>query len=240
MYLKSIYFINLKFVTLFMLLPKPVSVVAIEATYSSIIFVVCILLFYKVREIYKISEYKGFYLFSNTFLYLGLAYFVRFGVSFLLISSKILDLELSFGGVRSLILFSLTFMVYLSSVAILYLISSLIWKWINVATNDLLIHLTAILMAIVPVLFKSIHLFVALQVLLIFALIVAIFVNYKHREVSKRYFKQAYAVYLLMFIFWILNFSLLLRIIPPKLKGVIYLLSLLTIGVIAYKVFRKL
>ncbi|MCD6493516.1 MAG: hypothetical protein J7K36_06945 [Archaeoglobaceae archaeon] len=219
---------------------KPhLGIVITEAIYSSIIFALCFLLYYRIRKAYKLTDYKGLYLFSNTFLYLGLAYFLRFIVSSFAVSNAVFDLNLQFNVIKGLMLFSLTFMAYSSSAAIMYLISSLLWRWVDKVGNELFVHSIAILIAISPFIGKSLLLLLISQFLLLLALILSITLNYKYQS-SKKIFSQAYIVYVLLFIFWILNLSLTFKLIPSVLRIAIYMLSLVVMGFIAYKILRKL
>ena len=105
------------------------------------------IIYYKLREIYS-SLTIGDSTFSQTpFLFLGIAYFLRF-VTFLLFASGVLFDEVSFEGVRGLMLFSLAFLAYSGSVAILYNIYSLLWRWLEKIPSEVLIHIITVLIAL--------------------------------------------------------------------------------------------
>lgn len=93
-----------------MIPPKlpPLEFIAAEALYSSIIFLICFLIYHRLREVYKLSDYRGFHFFSNTFLFLGLAYFLRF-VVLLLSASGVMFEEISLEGLRGIMAFSMPF-----------------------------------------------------------------------------------------------------------------------------------
>ncbi|MBO8180139.1 MAG: hypothetical protein H0Z19_06615 [Archaeoglobus sp.] len=221
--------------------PKPLpptEFIAFEALYFSVIFLLCFILYYKLREVYKITDYKGFYFFSNTFLFLGVAYFLR-SVTFLLFTSGVLLDELSFEGVRGLMLFSVAFLAYSGSVAILYNIYSLLWRWLEKIPSEALIHIIAVLIALISIIARSPLAFVTSQLILTLFLLMAIFINYRHYKFDGKV-KRAYPLYILLFVFWLLNLSLALLLLPIEWRFTIYGLSVAVLLVIAYRVLKKL
>ncbi len=177
-------------------LPPP-EFIAFEVVYFSVIFVLCFILYYKLREVYRITDYRGFHFFSNTFLFLGIAYFLRF-VTFLLFASGVLFDELSFEGVRGLMTFSLAFLAYSGSVAILYNIYSLLWRWLEKIPSEAIIHIVAVLIALISIIARSPLAFVTSQLILILFLLLAIFINYRHYRFDGKV-KRVYPLYILLF-----------------------------------------
>ncbi|WP_456330289.1 hypothetical protein [Archaeoglobus sp.] len=218
-------------------LPPP-EFIAFEVVYFSVIFVLCFILYYKLREVYRITDYRGFHFFSNTFLFLGIAYFLRF-VTFLLFASGVLFDELSFEGVRGLMTFSLAFLAYSGSVAILYNIYSLLWRWLEKIPSEAIIHIVAVLIALISIIARSPLAFVTSQLILILFLLLAIFINYRHYRFDGKV-KRAYPLYILLFVFWLLNLSLTFRLLPIEWRFTIYGLSVAVLLVIAYRVLKKL
>jgi len=223
-----------------MIPPKlpPLEFIAAEAFYSSIIFLICFLIYHRLREVYKLSDYRGFHFFSNTFLFLGLAYFLRF-VVLLLSASGVMFEEISLEGLRGIMAFSMAFLAYSGSAAILYTIYSLLWRWLERFPGEVVINGVALVIALTSLLSRMPLVFLISQLALVFLLVAAIFVNYSHFRHESRS-KRAYPLYILLFVFWLLNISLTFRFLPLEFRFAIYTLSVAVILIIAYRVLRKL
>jgi len=214
----------------------PIEFIASEALYASVIFILCFLLYHRLREVYRLTDYKGFQLFSSTFLFLGLAYFLRFVVTLLLASGFLLE-EISFEGLRGIAFFSVAFLAYTGSAAILYAAYSLLWRWVEKFPGDIVIHVASLLIAIVSLFVRQPGIFIVSQLILLILLLAAIFINYRHYESEK--VRRVYPLYTLLFAFWLLNISLLFGFIR-EFRPLIYTLSIAIIAIIAYRVLRKL
>ncbi len=217
----------------------PMEVFLVEVVFCAIVFLLSFLLYYKLRETYKLTEYKGLHYFSSTFLFLGLAYFLRFLVSILLLYD-----QSEFGSMswdfRSIIVFTIAFMTYSSSASILYLIYSLAWKWGEFFRSEALLHGLAIAFAAVSSLYRPISIF-SIQIALLAILSVVIILNYRGYEGNRKTtIGKIYPLYILIFLFWIFNLLLPFRIISPDFRIVIYAFSVIVLCIIGYKVLRKL
>ena len=100
------------------LLP-PLEFLSIEILYSVIVILLCILIYFKTKEVYDLSKHKGIKYFRNTFLFFGMAFFFRLIPVSLIFSRNI---------AKPLLQISLFLVSYFSILAILSLLSSIIWK----------------------------------------------------------------------------------------------------------------
>ncbi len=216
--------------------PPPAEITMLEGGYSIFVFVICFILYYKLRSIYKLTEYHGLHYFSNTFLFLGLAYFLRF-ILFVFTHSS----DPGFEDFRNLVIFSMAFMVYSSSTSILYLIYSLIWKITEIFRNEAFLHSLAIILTVLSLLSRPGSTLITQAVLLV-VLLFAIVINYKKYDAERKtMLGRIYPLYILTFFFWILNLLVSLRLfIPFEFRFVIYTLSTLILLVIAYRVLKKI
>ncbi len=214
----------------------PPEFVGLEAVYFSVIFVACFLIYRRLRSVYKLTDYPGFYLFANIFLFLGLAYLMRCIVVILLASGVVLE-DKPFEGVRGIMLLSLTFLAYTSSASILYAIYSLLWSRFSVHSGEVIIHVISLLAGISVLFFRLLPAFLIFQLFLVLTLLIAILVNYRYYSSGK--IRKVYPIYLLLFIFWLLNFSLALGLLR-ELKFLIYALSATLVLMISYEVLKRL
>lgn len=215
----------------------PLEFLAIEAVYSSFIFLICAILYHRLRGVYRLTDYRGLYFFSNTFLFLGLAYLVRFVVVTLLASGVLFE-GLRFEGLRGLMVFSFAFLAYSSSAAILYTIYSLLWRWFERFPGDVLIHAISLLISVSAVVTRPPLIFILSQLVLIVVLVAAILINYRYKP-DKRV-KKVYSLYILLFVFMLLNISLIFGFLPMEWRLVIYTSSVAVVVLIAYRVLKKL
>ncbi|MEM0332746.1 MAG: hypothetical protein QXO73_07210 [Archaeoglobaceae archaeon] len=216
--------------------PPPAEITMLEGGYSILVFVICFILYYKLRSIYKLTEYHGLHYFSNTFLFLGLAYFLRFIVFVFTHSS-----QPEFDDFRNLLIFSIAFMVYSSSTSILYLIYSLTWRITEIFRNEALLHSLAILLTVLSLLSRP-GSTLLIQAALLVVLLFAIVLNYKKYDTERKtMLGRIYPLYILTFFFWILNLLVSFRVfIPFEFRFLVYGLSILLLLIIAHRVLKKI
>ena len=206
-----------------------------EIIYSFAIIVCSLIIYFGTRELYKLSSHKGIKYFRQSFLFFALAYFFR---SFI----KLVLFYFDAGEIRTLIpIFgnmALFVFIYFSSMAMFYLLYSVIWKKWGSKSIVYLFHLAAFIITMIILLFRNP--FIYLLINLLFFVFIA-FVFYKsYKQSKKNKSNNIYLIYLLLFVFWILN--ILDILIPSFLKSFqlfIYLASLGIFLLIFYKVIKK-
>jgi len=204
-----------------------------EILYAFIIIAVSLIIYFSTKELYELSKHKGIKYFRLAFLYFAIAYFFRTFILFIVRYfhiGKILDFSPRLLGPITLFIF-----MYASTMAILYLLYSLIHK--KLGENKLsLFHIIAISISAVTVFTRHIGILLWIQFLLMLFVITIGYSSYKKSDKNK----SLYIIYILLFVFWILN---ILDIIIPDffrlIKLFIYLASIGLFLIILHKVSRK-
>ncbi|MFA5993001.1 MAG: hypothetical protein WC796_04815 [Candidatus Pacearchaeota archaeon] len=209
-----------------------------DLLYSFVIIICSLMIYYATREMYELSSYKGIKYFRQSFLFFAIAYFFRYSIMFFLTFfnlRSILDFSPRYIGWVSLFLF-----LFFSSMAVFYLVYSVMWKKWN--HGKIVISLFAILslvIALIGALFNSMLISLILNIVLLIFVLLTLLVAYKD-SIGKKKGKSLFIIYLLLFVFWILN---VIDILIPRFLQVyqilIYLASLLMFMIILYKVLRK-
>jgi hypothetical protein len=205
---------------------------AAELGYTLIVVFLCFMIYFKTREIYDLTKHEGIKYFRITFLFFGLAYIFRFLHIFSMLARLTFDTDLSMDIFR--IPFPLVFNGYFSTLAILSLTYSIIWKNLHIKHTLLLFNAIAILISGIAFISKSPFLLILAQaVLLIFTIIMACYFY-----ISSKKFSQLFILYVLFLLFWIVNLFALgpRRFIPFEIQTVFQIISIAVIGIIYYKV----
>ncbi len=220
-----------------------------EIIYSCVIIFTSLIIYFSTREIYELSNYKGVNYFRKSFLFFAVAYFFRVFIKFLLVyfnESLIVDLNpdiFPMLGVLSTFLF-----VYFSTIAVFYLLYSLMFKkWENQNEDKkkkkpkinriYLFHLISFIIAVFSISFRGALFYVFLN-FIVFLTIIFFFVKISKDNKLKN--KSLHTLYVLLFIFW--TFNVIEVFIPNFLQKtvlIIYLSSLTIFLTILYKVLRK-
>ena len=198
-----------------------------------IVVFLCFMIFFKTREIYDLTKHKGIKYFRITFLFFGLAYLFRF-LSILLILIKItFDI---YSSVYIFKIFTMVFVGYFSTMAILSLTYSTIWKKLQIKHTLLLFNVIAVLISCIALISRSHSLLILSQaVLLSFTIIMATRMHSKSRKVS-----QVFILYILFFLFWIVNLIIVgpKRFLPIGIQIALLIVSIAVIGIIYHKVTK--
>jgi hypothetical protein len=201
-----------------------------ELIYSFVIILCGLMIYFGTRKLYALSSHRGIKYFREAFLFFSIAYFFRSFIKFI-VGYFGIDNIWSYSH-RLLGHFTLVLFIYFSTLAILYLAYSVFYKKTD---KDLIfyIHGLALLIAIISALVMNP--FIHLVIYLVLFIILAFSAYFAHKKKSKMYF-----VYILLFIFWIIN--ILDILIPNVFKGLqlfIYLISLGIFLLIVYKVLKR-
>ena len=106
-----------------------------ELIYSFVIIAISLMIYFGTKELYNLTNHKGIKYFRLAFLCFAVAFFFRSFIKFLLVSlnlDRILELN-----VPALATFSLIVFMYASSMAVFYLLYSVMWKKWNGDKNTL-------------------------------------------------------------------------------------------------------
>ena len=204
-----------------------------ELIYTTIIVIFCYLIYHKTKEIYNLTKYKGIHYFRNTFLFFALAYASRFILHLLFIGGSAFDIFLPRGIFMPIVMVPVG---YLSTMAIFYLMYSVIWK--KIKNNHFLIfsNIIAILVSIIAFISRSPQITTFVQFILIVFTLIMIFTNpKKHKKLS-----QIKVLYILLFLFWLFNMYILgpRRFLAYEMQFIFQMLSLVVFFIIYNKVTK--
>lgn len=207
---------------------------AVELVYTLIVVFLCFAIYYKTREIFGLTKHEGIKYFRITFLFFGFAYISRF-ISVLL-KLMVVTFDIYF-PIHIFGIFPLVFIGYFSTMAILSLTYSILWKKLHTKHTFLLFNVIAVLISGIAFFSRSPSILILAQaVLLIFtSIIIARYIFSNLRKISR-----LYILYILFFLFWIVNLIALSprRLLPFEIQTVFQVISIAVIGIIYYKVAK--
>ncbi len=208
-----------------------------EIIYSFVIIICSLMVYFGTRELYELSSYKGIKYFRQAFLFFAVAYFFRSFIKFVMDYfkiSRILDFSPMIFGQFSLLLF-----IYFSSMAVFYLIYSLMWKkWNGSSKKIYLFHALAVIISIASIFFINPLVYLGLNIFLLIFVIIISFISNSDKKRGKK--NNLHLIYTLFFIFWF--FNVIDVLIPDFLQNIqlfIYLISSGIFLIILYKVLKK-
>jgi hypothetical protein len=210
-------------------------VFGVELVFSLIIIFLCLVIYFKTREAFKLTKHKGIDYFRKTFLFLVFAYLSRFISSILIIfgiKNGIRFPRVFFGPLI------LIFVGYFSTMAIICLFLSTSWKQIKWKHTGFFSHIVAAIVALLAFASREPIILISCQATL---LLVTAVLSFKTHIKSKR-FSKLFAIYILLFIFWIVG------LVPLSSRGFfprewiffIHPLSFIIFIIIFYKVHKWL
>ena len=206
-----------------------------ELIYSFIIILTSLIIYFKTKELYELSSYKGINYFRKAFLFFAAAYFFRVFIKFILVYSEIDEifyLSPQFAGLLTLFVF-----LYLSTMAMFYLIYSITWK--NQKIKLIYFHIISLVIPLLLIFLRQPLIYLGMNLLLLILGVSLIYAA--HNNIKKQGKNNGlYVIYSLLFSFWTLNIIDIL--IPRFLQNtqlIIYLLSLGIFITILYKVISK-
>lgn len=204
---------------------------AIELGYTLFILFFCFLIYIKTKEIYDLTKHKGIYYFRNTFLFFGLAYFLRLIFSIIRMTDRWIDII----HIPRHLMMPLTFVFtgYFSTMALLCLIYSTVWKRFSSKEFFIVSNILAVLIVVAAAL--SHEVFILTQFILLVIAIVLSIVLKKKSKLSK-----IIILYFLLFLFWIISIILLIPrwILPLEIRALMGLISMILFAVLYYKVAK--
>lgn len=217
---------------LYMQFAPPVQPLLVESVYSVVIVAICLLIYWKTREIEKLAAHKGITYFRLTFLHFALSYFFKFLTSFQVFA---------FGFQRSRLILQVLPMAgtmfvsfYASLMASIYLVNSMTWnKDEKVSSHEEAFwSIISIVAAALTVFMSQPWLYILSQVFLFAYAAYVLATSEKKAPFIK-------AVYPALLGFWVLT---IVDIFIPDMLFVqipIYLVSAGLFSVILYKVLKR-
>jgi len=205
----------------------------VELFVSTIVIVLCLSIYFKTKDMFRLTRHKGIDYFRNTFVFLAGAYFFRF--VFLLIMLSKFTLDLHFRGRIFNPLF-LVIISYFSTMAIISLFLSISWKKIKIKGIDTLTHVVAVTVAVLAFITREPLIIIISQAIL---LLVTALLSLRPHKKSKK-FSKLFAIYILLFLFWIVGLIPLgsRRLIPCEFNIAGQIIALIVFIIIYYKVSK--
>ncbi|MFH1506456.1 MAG: hypothetical protein ABIE94_05735 [archaeon] len=207
----------------------------VDAIYTLIIILASGIIYTKTREIYALTGHKGIKYFRNVFLFFAISYLAHF----FLLSPRIWRTVEFANLIFPTILF---ITVYASTAAVLYLLYSAMWKKTHKGffAKSWLLHVIALVVAILTILFSVPLLFVILQAIIFIYAAIMSYLNHRKAK-TKKGFSKVYYIYILLFVFWILN--TFATALPPfflQIKLFVYAISIILFIIILTRVVKRL
>ena len=206
-----------------------------EIIYSFVIIACSLMIYFGTKELYKLTSHKGIKYFRQAFLFFALAYFFRSFIKIALFYFEISELRIILPILGSITLFTF---IYFSSMAIFYLLYSVMWKKWKSKSTIYLLHMFSIAIATITILFHDPLIYLLINILLFAFIFLTVYIS--HQQSKKKKPHNLYLIYLMLLIFWI--FNILDILIPNVLQAFqlsIYLCSLGIFLLIFYKVLKK-
>ncbi|MCX6741920.1 MAG: hypothetical protein NTX24_01955 [Candidatus Pacearchaeota archaeon] len=212
--------------------------IGVELIYSAIIIICSLMIYFATKEMDKLTSYKGIKYFRLSFLFFAFAYFFRYFIQFFLFSfglHEILEFSPMFLGAISLFVF-----LYFSTMAVFFLLYSVMWKkWNHSKLTITLLNIFALIISFVSIFSRGIIAYLIINFVLLLVVLFILLVAYNDSK-KKSKTGSRFIIYLLLSIFWILN---VVDILIPKFLSIyqllVYLISILLFMIILYKVLKK-
>ncbi len=164
-------------------------------TFIAVIF--CYLIYVKTKESYELTKHKGIMYFRDAFVFFGLSYVFKLFFGLLMLSTFAFDFFVPRHLIMPLMIVPLG---YFSTIGILYLIFSSIWKKFQDCHLLIYGHTLAVLLSIVSFITRSHLMLTLMQFVLLLIAVVLGFALHKGGKVSK-----IKVLYLLVAVLWLLN-----------------------------------
>lgn len=209
---------------------------ATEILYAFIIIAISLIIYFATKEYYNLSNHKGIQHFRLAFLFFAIAFFFRSFIKLVLASLNmhIFEFAPQFLGILSLLLF-----MYASSMAIFYLLYSVMYKKWN-GDKIWIFHSLAIVIALTTLVIKNSFIILGAHIVLFIFISIITYISYIESK-KKRKSHHLHGIYILLFIFWILNIlDLLVPNVLTAFQLLIYIISVSVFLTILYKVIKKI
>jgi len=214
----------------------PLEMLATELLYFAVVVSICLIIYFRTRELYSVSQHKGLFHFRNVFLYFAAAYSLRLLQLVFQLSSEVLEITPWRGFSIVLPLVS-----YFSTLAILSLPMALMAARFKqtILRETIALHLTAFVSLLLVFATGSQALLLLIQSIVLLASVLAIFMAPK--QAKHKFLSQNRVTYLLLAAFWVVNLlALTKRLLPMELKLALYPLSAIVFVSLFLRVRKRL
>lgn len=214
----------------------------IEIIYSFVIILCSLMIYFGTKELYELSSHKGIKYFRQAFLFFAIAYFLRSSIKFIIHYFNLNALlEICTGELRLIAgLLALFIFMYFSSIAIFYLLYSVMWKkWEGDSGRIWLFHILAFAISGLVIVFRNVEVYLLMNLILL-SFVVATFYISRVQNKKKKSKHNLHIIYTLLFSFWVLNIiDILVPVFFQGFQLIIYLASITLFLLMIYKVLKK-
>lgn len=214
-----------------------------ELIYSLVIIVCSLMIYFGTKELYELSEHNGIKYFRFAFLFFAIAYFFRSFIKLILMYfniGMILDLPpQTFGLITGPV--TLFLFMYFSSMAIFYLLYSVMWKkWRESPKRVYLFHFLAFVISLAIIFTRNAFLYLGINLSLFLIVLATVIISRRNKKKKRKSKHNLYGIYLLLSFFWILNIiDILIPDFFQMFKMFVYIASLIIFLLMLYKVLKK-
>ena len=206
---------------------SPIIVIGTEIIYAIFITAICLAIYFKTRDIYKLTRHSGIYHFRNIFLFFAFAYILRLVMVFILLSFAPFGIR----GLHQFHLINLLLIGYFSTMAILSVTMTVLMKKNGSEKHVNLLHISAIFLSVFVFVMRSQELLLIIQTALFaFSVLLLFAARVKGNSLQNR------LTYLLLFAFWIINLFTSIRNLA--FFEIIILFYLMSVGIFLWIYFR--
>lgn len=203
----------------------------IELGFALVALIFCLRIYFRTREAYSLTKHKGIKYFRDAFLLFGFAYLLRFLFSMVFLSRVIFDMN-----IERQILMPVFIMLlgYFSTMSILYLIFSAIWKNITGKTTIILGHILAVLVSLAAFTTRSPW---AVMIIHTILTVLAIIIILQKKDNKKQ--TKTRILYMLVLLAWVINlFTAGKPFLPRGIDQIFQGFALILFIIIYYKVAK--
>ena len=209
-----------------------------EIIYSFVIICCSLMIYYGTKELYELSQHKGIKYFRLAFLFFAFAYFFRSFIKFIVFYFNVVGIFDIHPRILNPIVtqFALLIFMYFSSIAIFYLLYSVMWKRFGEG-NIFIFHIIAVIISMYSIFSNNPFSYLILNFVLFLFILCIVFISYISKDKSKKH--NLYFIYVMLLFFWLLNIIDIL--IPRFLQNYQLLIYITSSGIfllMTYKVLR--
>jgi len=201
----------------------------LEMALTLIVIIICLLIYFRTKDLYELSLHKGIKYFRFAFLFFAFAFALRFifPITMFLFNERLF---------RSYTGFLMTFVGMMAILCILY---SLLWKKLDSKNNFYIIISIAIIISFITTILRVGFLILSFQIILfILIVIISYWDSFKSRK-RKKYFKLSF-LYTLLFFAWFFDItSHFAFMFSLNTKLTFNIISICLFLIIYYKVYQK-
>lgn len=203
----------------------------VEIILTLLIAVLCLLIFFRTKDVFALTKHKGIQYFRNTFLFFALAYIFRL----VLVLIQLSMIHFEWYAPRWIMMpLSMVLTTFLSTLAIISLFLSTSWKKMESKWPVYVLYLAVLIILLLSFITRELLIPVVLQaLLLVFTAVVSYSV---HKKSGK--FSRLFVIYILLFLFWIVGLIPLInmRPFPFEFNIISQAMSIAIFTIIFYKV----